>query len=37
MLRKLICTQKMLTEDGIDLTMGLDYTGQVILTFNFDV
>ncbi len=30
--------KKMLTEDGIDLTMGLlDYTGQVILTFNFDV
>ncbi|MBG3115479.1 type 1 fimbrial protein [Proteus mirabilis] len=29
--------KKMLTEDGIDLTMGLDYTGQVILTFNFGV
>ena len=30
-------SKKMLTEDGTDLTMGLDYTGQVILTFNFEV
>ncbi|EPL4464267.1 fimbrial protein [Proteus mirabilis] len=30
-------SKKMLTEDGIDLTMGLDYTGQVILAFNFGV